>query len=145
VELPDFRTLVIADIPGIIEGAHEGKGLGHQFLRHVERTRALAILVPVDAPDPQAEYELLREELARYSPALSERPHCLVLSKADLLAPGDAAPSVKAPEAWGTYLVSAVSRKGMPALLEALWERARRVEAGERAAEQEDEDAWWTP
>ena len=71
VQLSDFRTFVVADIPGIIEGAHEGKGLGHQFLRHIERTRTLALMISVDAPDVQAEYEALRSELKAYSIELS--------------------------------------------------------------------------
>src|SRR5690606_35736328 len=62
IQLSDGRSFVIADIPGIIEGAHEGKGLGHEFLRHIERTRTLAILIPADALDPQAEYDRLRNE-----------------------------------------------------------------------------------
>lgn len=147
VELPDFRTFVMADIPGIIEGAHEGKGLGHQFLRHVERTRTLALLVPVDALDPQAEYDQLRQELARYSPPLDQVPHCLVLSKADLLGPDDEAPQVETDGAWGTFVISAVSRRGLQTLLEALWERARDEAAREKGAGQEadDEAEWWTP
>jgi GTPase len=148
VELPDFRSFVVADIPGIIEGAHEGKGLGHQFLKHVERTRTLALLVPVDAPDPQAEYDLLRNELARYSPELARVPHCLVLSKADLVGPDDEPPIVETAGAWATFVVSAVSRRGLPQLLEALWGRAREVEAREAASEAEgvdDEAGWWTP
>src|SRR5687768_6041174 len=63
VQLSGHRTFVVADIPGIIEGAHEGKGLGLRFLRHIERTRTLAILISADSEDPQAEYELLRSEL----------------------------------------------------------------------------------
>ena len=63
VKRSEGRSIVIADIPGIIEGAHEGKGLGHRFLRHVERTRTLAILVPVDSPDPAGEYQQLVREL----------------------------------------------------------------------------------
>jgi GTP-binding protein len=146
VELPDFRSFVVADIPGIIEGAHEGRGLGHQFLRHVERTRTLAILVPVDAADPQAEYDLLREELARYSPALARVPHCLIRSKADLLGPDDEASEVETDGAWATFVVSAVSRRGLQPLLEALWERARQAERREEvAARDEDETDWWTP
>jgi GTP-binding protein len=135
VELPDFRTFAVADIPGIVEGAHEGKGLGLQFLRHIERTRTLALLVPVDAPDPALVYAELREELSSYSDELGARPHCVVLSKADLLAPGDDPPEFDAPEAWGVFTVSAVSRTGVPALLEALWLRLREVIDEEVAAE----------
>src|SRR4029077_5351274 len=70
VALSDHRTFVAADIPGIIEGAHVGKGLGLKFLQHVERTWLVAVLVPVDSPDPQATYELLLREAASYSPEL---------------------------------------------------------------------------
>lgn len=146
VQLSGFRSFVLADIPGIIEGAHEGRGLGHQFLRHVERTRTLALVVPVDAGDCQAEYDLLRAELASYSATLADTPHCLVLSKVDLLGPGASPPEVDAPEAWGTFAVSAVARSGLDALLEALWKRAReeeKAEAGPTPAEGDEE--WWTP
>lgn len=141
VGLSDFRSLSIADIPGIIEGAHEGKGLGHQFLRHVERTRVLAHLVPVISPDPQAEYELLRDELGQYSQALMGIPHCLVLTKSDLLGPDGTPPEVRAPDAWGTYVVSSVTRNGIAPLIEELWARSR------LAAREEDpgEEEWWTP
>lgn len=141
VELSDFRTFVIADIPGIIEGAHEGKGLGHQFLRHVERTRTLALMVPLDAEDPAAEYERLRVELESYSPELAGKPHCLVFTKADLLPDPDAMPEVEAPEAWGRFMVSSVSRVGLPALLEALHARARDTREAEEAEATEPE-AW---
>jgi len=142
VKLPDFRVFVMADIPGIIEGAHEGKGLGLQFLRHVERTRTLALLVPVDAPDPQAEYDLLRREIESYAKALARVPHCLVLTKADLLGPEDEPPHVVAPAAWGSFLVSAVSRRGLPELLAALWASTREVVETEGVKEEEE---WWTP
>ncbi|HZD79093.1 MAG TPA: GTPase, partial [Actinomycetota bacterium] len=121
VDLGGGRTLVVADIPGIIEGAHEGKGLGLRFLRHIERTRTLAYLVPVDAEDPQAEYELLRSELQEYSGELARKPHCVVLSKADLVPPDGEAPSLGAPDAFGVYAVSGVTRKGLQELAEALW------------------------
>ncbi len=143
VELPDFRSFVMADIPGIIEGAHEGKGLGLQFLRHIERTRTLAFLVPVDAPDPQADYDQLREEVRSYSPELARTPHCLVLSKTDLLASAEELPEVEAPEAWGTFPISAVSRRGLPDLLESLHARSRMVE--EADGEPEEEEEWWVP
>jgi GTP-binding protein len=126
VQLSDGRTMVMADIPGIIEGAHEGKGLGLKFLRHIERTRTLACLVPVDADEPQAEYELLRRELAEYSDELATKPHCVVLSKADLLAPGHDAPAVEAPDSFETYVVSGVSHAGLEKLAEGLWATVRR-------------------
>lgn len=144
VEVSDFRSFVLADIPGIIEGAHEGKGLGHQFLRHVERTRTLAVLVPVDVDDPQAEYDRIREELAQYSGDLAGLPHCLVFTKADLLAPGDSAPEVDAPDAWGCFLVSSATRAGLTDLLDALWHHAQEEIRAERT-EGDEEDEWWTP
>src|SRR5260370_31366486 len=87
VGLSDHRSFVMADIPGIIEGAHEGKGLGLRFLQHIERTRAVAVLVPVDSPDPQATYDLLRREAASYSKGLAAKPHVVVLTKTDLDTP----------------------------------------------------------
>jgi GTPase len=131
VELSGFRSFVIADIPGIIEGAHEGKGLGHQFLRHIERTRTLALLVPVDDPDPGAAYGKLRQELEAYSPELARRPHCLVLTKTDLLPPDEAPPEVEAPDAWGTFAISSVARHGLETLLEGLWGTVDTVREGE--------------
>jgi GTPase len=125
VSLPGTRTFVMADIPGIIEGAHEGKGLGHRFLRHIERTRTLAYLIPVDAEDLQAEYELLRSELRKYSDELADKPHCLIITKVDVLAPDDKAPAIDAPDAWGQFTVSAVARRGLSELLEAMWTRVR--------------------
>lgn len=121
VQLSDHRTFVIADIPGIIEGAHEGKGLGLRFLRHIERTRTLAFLLPLDAEDLQAEYELLRRELAAHSEELAAKPHCIVLTKADLLASDASVPQIDAPDAWGQYVVSAVARRGLDELLQELW------------------------
>jgi GTP-binding protein len=131
VKLSDDRTMVMADIPGIIEGAHEGKGLGLKFLRHIERTRTLAYVIPVDAEDPQAEYKLLKRELAEYSRDLSEKPHCIVLSKQDLLSSGEGVPGVASREAFSTYVVSGVARTGLQELAEALWvvvERERAVD-----------------
>ena len=126
VHLPDFRSFVLADIPGIIEGAHEGKGLGLRFLRHVERTRTLVYLIPADSSDAQAEYERLRSELGSHSRALAAREHCLVVSKMDLADPGSPEPRIEAPEAWGCFAVSAVTRRGLDELCEALWRRTRR-------------------
>ena len=147
VELPDFRTFAVADIPGIVEGAHEGKGLGLQFLRHIERTRTLALMVPVDAPDPGQVYRELREELASYSEELGARPHCLVLTKSDLLGPKDDPPVLDAPDAWGEFTVSSVARKDLSSLLESLWSKIREVVDAEATGEATatGDDGWDTP
>ena len=142
VELTDFRTLAVADIPGIIEGAHEGKGLGLQFLRHIERTRILAVLIPVNVPDPGSVYRELRAELALYSRELALRPHCVVLTKTDLLGKDDSLPEIDAPDAWASFAVSSVSRDGLLTLLEELWQRTREeTEKGNKSAEEDP----WTP
>jgi GTP-binding protein len=122
VQLTDGRTFVVADIPGIIEGAHEGRGLGLQFLRHIERTRILAFLIPVDSMDWQAEYDQLRAEIAAYSPSLAEKPHCVVFTKMDLLG-DDAPPPIDAPAAFGVFAISAAGRTGFEAILGAWWTR----------------------
>jgi GTPase len=119
VGLSDSRSFVVADIPGIIEGAHEGKGLGLKFLQHIERTRMIAVLVPVDSADPQATYDLLLREAAAYSPTLAEKPHILVLTKTDLLPAGDPLPVIRT--AVPMVAISAVTRTGVPELLETLW------------------------
>ncbi|NLF38849.1 GTPase ObgE [bacterium] len=87
LELPNFRNAVIADIPGIIDGAHANRGLGHAFLRHIERCRALVILVDMagyDGRDPVSDYEVLMNELACYSEELARRPCLVVANKKDL-------------------------------------------------------------
>jgi GTP-binding protein len=120
VQLSDSRTFVVADIPGIIEGAHAGKGLGFQFLRHIERTRLLAFLIPIDSMDWQAEYEQLRTEVASYSPELAQRPHVVVFTKMDLMGETEA-PPIDAPDALGVHAVSSAARQGLDALLAAWW------------------------
>ena len=122
VQLTDHRTFVVADIPGIIEGAHEGKGLGLQFLRHIERTRLLAFLVPIDSDDWQAEYDQLRAEIEQYSRELATKPHCVVFTKMDLLG-DDEAPPIDAPEAFGIFAISGAARTGLEELKLAWWRR----------------------
>ena len=140
VQLSDHRTFVVADIPGIIEGAHEGKGLGLRFLRHIERTRTLAILIAADSEDAQAEYELLMSELRSYSEELAQKPHVVVITKSDILGPDDAPPRIDAPEAWGQYVISAVARRGLDQLLEDLWTRTREEIASEREYDELEEE-----
>jgi GTP-binding protein len=122
VQLSDSRTFVVADIPGIIEGAHEGKGLGLQFLRHIERTRMLAFMIPIDTMDWQAEYDQLRAEVTQYSAELAGKPHCVVFSKLDLLGE-HYVPEIAAPHAFGLYAISAAGRMGLDELKAAWWSK----------------------
>jgi GTPase len=133
VQLSTGRSIVIADIPGIIEGAHEGKGLGLRFLRHIERTRTLAFLIPVDVPDVQAAYDLLRAEVTAYSDELAAKPHCVIFTKLDLLPPDAEVPELQAPDAWAVLAISAVARRGISEVAEELWKRVRQElhESGE--------------
>ncbi|HEX5386085.1 MAG TPA: GTPase ObgE [Gemmatimonadales bacterium] len=131
--LPDHRTFVVADIPGIVEGAHEGKGLGLRFLQHVERTRVLAFLLPLDSPDPQDAYSRLRREIEQYGVALAERPHLVVLTKRDLLPGGAPLPEIAAPDASGALAISSATGSGIENLKERLWSfvsEARTAESG---------------
>jgi GTP-binding protein len=138
VPMSDHRTFVVADIPGIIEGAHEGKGLGLQFLRHIERTRILAFLVPVDALDWQIEYDGLRREIANYSADLAAKPHCVVFTKMDLFGELDP-PPVEAPDAFGIYAISSAARQGLDTLLDAWWKKLLTLrKAATAAAKVED-------
>jgi GTP-binding protein len=122
VQLSDSRTFVVADIPGIIEGAHEGKGLGLQFLRHIERTRVLAFLIPIDSLDWQKEYDQLRAEIAAYSEELAAKPHCVVFTKLDLW--GELyVPELEASEAFGIFSISAPARQGLEQLKVAWWSK----------------------
>lgn len=130
VPLSDHRSFVVADIPGIIEGAHEGKGLGLQFLRHIERTRLLAFLIPIDAMDWQAELDQLRHEIAAYSDELARKPFCVVFSKLDLLGE-HYIPEIEARGAFGLYAISAAGRMGLDVMLDGWWRQllAMRAEA----------------
>ncbi len=138
VGLSGGRSFVVADIPGIIEGAHAGKGLGLRFLQHVERTRVLAFLVPLDAPDHQAAYDRLRNEIRLHSEALYTKPHLVVLTKRDLL-PADAVlPALDAPDAADQLAISSASGAGIEQLVERLWTFVQAA----RAAETAGHDAW---
>ncbi len=141
VPLSDHRTFVVADIPGIIEGAHEGKGLGLQFLRHIERTRLLAFMIPIDAMDWQAELDQLRHEVAAYSEALAQKPFCVVFTKLDLLGE-HYVPEVEAAGAFGMFSISAAGRMGLDALLDAWWRQLLSMRA---AAEKVEKDAQLLP
>jgi GTP-binding protein len=134
VGLSGARSYVVADIPGIIEGAHHGKGLGLQFLRHVERTRLLAFLVPLDVEDPASVYLRLRREVGLYSDALSHRPHILLFTKRDLLPPDAPLPRVDARGALAVLSISSVSGQGIDDLKELLWQlvQQQRADGGDQ-------------
>jgi GTP-binding protein len=125
VQLPGSRTFVMADIPGIIEGAHEGRGLGDQFLQHIERTTVLAYLVSCEQEDLDAAYARLRDEVRAYSPLVARKPHIVVVTKTDLL-PADAGRlAVDAPAAAAVLALSAVAQRGLDKLTEQLWQLLR--------------------
>ncbi len=130
VPLSDHRSFVVADIPGIIEGASEGKGLGLRFLRHIERTRMLAFMIPIDAEDWQAEFDQLRHEISTYSTELAAKPYCVVFTKLDLLGE-HYVPEIEAVGAFGKYAISAAGRMGLDVVLDAWWREllVMRVEA----------------
>ncbi len=102
------RNIVIADMPGIIEGAHQGKGLGLQFLRHIERTRLLILMVDISIPDPLTQYECLLKEFKEYNHALLEKPRIVVFNKIDLL---DKIPQYSLQEK--TFFISALRGDGL--------------------------------
>jgi GTPase len=120
----DHRSFVMADIPGIIEKAHEGKGLGHRFLRHIERNALLLFMIPCDSEDIRAQYAILVNELAQFNPELLDKPRLLAITKCDLI---DAEledmirPTV--PEGVETHFISAVSGYGITELKDAIWSR----------------------
>jgi GTPase len=120
VNLDIDRTLVIADIPGLIEGAHSGAGLGHEFLRHVERTRVLIHLVepqPTDGTDPIENYRTIRGELEQYGHGLADRPEILAISKAELPAAAELQPKLAEAAGRDVILFSSVTGQGLDQLL----------------------------
>jgi GTP-binding protein len=130
----DQRQFVLADIPGLVEGAAEGRGLGHAFLRHVERARALLLLLdpsPLQELPVARQHGILIDELERHDPALAERPRLVAVNKADLPGAAEAAASLGAALERPVHLVSAVTGSGLGALMHAV---ADLVERAERAA-----------
>jgi GTP-binding protein len=123
------RSFVMADIPGLIAGASEGKGLGARFLRHIERTRVLCFLIDVLSPDPAAEYASLKSELEAWSPRLLELPRVVTWTKADLAEPPA---GVTFPDVLATHVISSVTGRGLDALVNDLWARVREAGGGDR-------------
>ena len=121
----DFQSFVMADIPGIIEGAAEGKGLGHYFLRHIERNSILLFLIPADADDLRKEYDILVDELRRYNPELLDKQSIVAISKSDLLdAELKAEMTQELNRDFGVIpymFISSVAQQGLEPLKDALW------------------------
>ncbi|WP_282136656.1 GTPase ObgE [Seonamhaeicola maritimus] len=124
VEYRDFQTFVMADIPGIIEGAAEGKGLGHYFLRHIERNSVLLFLIPADADDIKKQYDILLDELRRYNPEMLDKERLIAISKSDML---DDELKAELKEELDNELpipylfISSVAQQGIQPLKDALW------------------------
>lgn len=125
VQYRDFRSFVMADIPGIIEGAAEGKGLGHYFLRHIERNATLLFLIPADSKDISKEYEILLDELRRYNPELLDKQRLVAISKSDMLDDelmAEMDTILKEDLKDIPYLfISSVAQKGLQELKDVLW------------------------
>lgn len=125
VSYRDFRSFVMADIPGIIEGAAEGKGLGHYFLRHIERNSVLMFMIPADTADVKAAFDVLRSELQRYNPELIDKDFVVALTKCDLL---DDELYREYEEEMATsfkgipyFMISSVAQTGLQELKDGLW------------------------
>ena len=122
VEYRDGRSFCIADLPGIIEGAAEGKGLGHRFLRHIERNPVLLFLIPADSKDHKKEFEILVNELEKYNPELLHKQFVIAISKSDLLDEElIAAIKKELPQDLPYIFISSVTNKNIPELKDLLW------------------------
>ncbi len=124
VEYRNYKSFVMADIPGIIEGAAEGKGLGHRFLRHIERNSILLFLIPADSDDHFEEYKILKNELSKYNPELLEKDFVVSISKADLL-DEELKEEIRKefPENFPLLFFSGVSEQGLTELKDVLWKK----------------------
>lgn len=124
VQYKDYSGFTVADIPGIIEGAHEGKGLGLKFLRHIERTKILVFLIDITSEDYEKDYKTLQNELKSYSRKLAQKPGLLVLSKSDLVEEAEIKKLLKKKMKKMDnkfHIISAVTGSGIPEFLDLLW------------------------
>jgi GTP-binding protein len=122
VEYRDGKSFCIADLPGIIEGAAEGKGLGHRFLRHIERNSILLFLIPADSKDHKKEFEILHNELEEYNPEMLQKDFVIAVSKSDMLDEElKAAIEKELPKNIPHVFISSVTRTGLQELKDLLW------------------------
>jgi len=134
VEIDPERSLVVADIPGLIEGAHRGAGLGHEFLRHIERTRVLVHLIepfPANESDPVSNYHAIRRELELFNPALAAKPEIAVVTKIELTGAQAVRRRVEQELARPVLGISAVTGEGLTELVNRMWSEVRRAKAAE--------------
>ncbi len=140
VDLNEFRRFVMADIPGLIEGASEGAGLGHDFLKHIERTRIIVHLLevaPVDESDPVENYHKIRKELEKYSSELAQKQELIVANKIDLDATGQIAEDIQKRIGKEVFAVSAVTGQNIKPLTEKLWNIIKASKDAEAEKEEE--------
>lgn len=123
VKYRDYRSFIMADIPGIIEGAHQGKGLGLRFLRHIERNSLLLFMVPADSDDVHKDYKILLNELKQYNPELLHKDRILAITKSDMLDEELIAAIKKDLPKIPTVFISSVAQKGLTELKDMIWER----------------------
>jgi GTPase len=122
VEYRDAKSFCIADLPGIIEGAAEGKGLGHRFLRHIERNSILLFLIPADSRDHKREFEILLSELEQYNPEMLQKDFVIAISKSDMLDDElKSAIKKELPKKIPHIFISSVTGQGLPELKDMLW------------------------
>jgi GTP-binding protein len=123
VEYRDSRSFCIADLPGIIEGAAEGKGLGHRFLRHIERNAILLFMIPADSNDHKKEFDILRNELEQYNPEMLQKDFIIAISKSDMLDDElKEAISKELPKNVPHVFISSVTNTGLSVLKDLLWD-----------------------
>lgn len=121
VNYRDYRSFIVADIPGIIEGASEGRGLGHRFLRHIERNAALLFLIPADSPDHKQEFLTLLSELEKFNPELVVKQRVVAVSKADMLDEELKEEIRQQLKGADVLFFSSVTEQGIAELLDVLW------------------------
>jgi GTP-binding protein len=128
VELSGFRRFVMADIPGLIEGAHDGAGLGYEFLKHIERTTILAHILdimPTDGSDPAENYHAIRSELEQYSKILAQKPEIIIANKIDLDPDNKIVKELSEKLPQPIHPISAVTGSGIKELTELLWQKVK--------------------
>lgn len=137
VRLGTDLAFIVADIPGLIEGAHQGQGLGHEFLRHVERTRLLVHLLdanPIDGSDPVANYFTIRKEIEQYSAELANRPELVVATKMDVTGSDSARAHIETGIGRPILFISAVTGSGLPQLLQTIAQRLAELPQAQEVA-----------